>query len=590
MITQAPSRDLDTPAPSEPPRRWSPAIVAALSTLVQGRRGTVLAVVLVGVGIALPLPTLFHYQGPPMEEGFMLVFPERVLAGDLPNRDFLHLYGPGSLWGLAAWYEVAGRTLAAERVYGLVQHLGIIFGLFTLALPWGRRVATACGVLGVLLVITPIGLTALAWNGGVALVVVGAALALHGAAALDEGRPRVTGWLAAGGVGMGLALLWRPDLVVATGLALVALGWGRWRRELVVPVAAGLAAGVAPILVHLATAGLGPSIEGMFLQPVFELRGGRHLPIPPSWNQLDGALAGVAQLRQPPWPVPMLAPSQQVALWFMALPLAAIAVVGTGVVALRREPGRARSRVLLVVGAIGVGLLPQAVQRPDTTHLAWVSCVPLVFLPVACAQWAEWGMARRRARGGGRAGPRRGWAVRTAAALAPVVLVALVLPAFTVRTWTDLTRQNLDGEYFGWAVRNGDRTFYLGAPDIADAAQRVTDELDARIEPGDRLFVGTADLRQTPYSDAYFYFLFPQATPATRYIEMDPGIANAEDSGLAEEVASADWLILSHVWDSWQEPNDSRLFGPDAPNQVVDEQFCPVGPTGGFYELYQRCP
>ena len=31
--------------------------------------------------------------------------------------------------------------------------------------------------------------------------------------------------------------------------------------------------------------------------------------------------------------------------------------------------------------------------------------------------------------------------------------------------------------------------------------------------------------------------LFPEAEPATYYIEMDPGIANAEDSGLAEEVA-----------------------------------------------------
>ena len=81
----------------------------------------------------------------------------------------------------------------------------------------------------------------------------------------------------------------------------------------------------------------------------------------------------------------------------------------------------------------------------------------------------------------------------------------------------------------------------------------------------------------------------PQATPATYYIEMDPGIANAEDSGLADEVASSDYLILSNVWNAWDEPNDSRDFGSDAPNQVVDDQFCPLNPETDFYILYERC-
>lgn len=553
----------------------------ARAALARGHRGTVLAVGLVALAVALPLPTLFQYQGPPMEEGFMLVFPERVLAGDVPNKDFLHLYGPASLWGLAAWFELAGRTLAAERFYGLVQHLVIIFSLFRLALPWGRQTATACGLLGVLLVITPIGLAALAWNGGVALALVAIILALAGADRAAVSAPGGRWRVALGGVLFGLALLWRPDLVVGIGLAGVALLWRRWRRDLLVPLVAGAAVGVAPILVHIAMAGLGNVVEGMFLQPVFDLRGGRHLPIPPSWDRYDGALQAVAQLRVPDWPVPMLDAPAQVTLWFFALPMAALALFGTGVVALRRAPDDARSRILLVVGAFGLGLLPQAVQRPDTTHLAWVSCVSMVFLPVAVVQWGEWAAARRERRFRPPA--------RTALALLPLLLVVLVLPAYTARTWWDLTHQNLRGDYFGWDVRNGDRTFYVGAPDIAESAQHVTDQLAARIQPGDRLFVGTADLRKTPYSDAYFYFLFPEATPATYYIEMDPGIANAEDSGLADEVASADWLILSHVWDPWDEPNDSRLLGSDAPNQVVRDHFCALGDPDAYYVLYERC-
>ena len=49
----------------------------------------------------------------------MLVFPERVLQGDIPNRDFLHLYGPGSLWALAGAFKVFGVSLLTERLFGL---------------------------------------------------------------------------------------------------------------------------------------------------------------------------------------------------------------------------------------------------------------------------------------------------------------------------------------------------------------------------------------------------------------------------------------------------------------------------------------
>ncbi|HEX7134251.1 MAG TPA: hypothetical protein VF228_16860, partial [Iamia sp.] len=314
----------DVPETVSPRSAWD-GLRRVRAALVAGHRGTVLAVAIVGLAVALPLPALFQYQGPPMEEGFMLVFPERVLAGDVPNKDFLHLYGPASLWSLAAWFEVAGRTLAAERFYGLVQHLAIIFGLFRLALPWGRRVATVCGLLGVLLVITPIGLAALAWNGGVALGIIGLSLALTGAERLDAGTPGARLRLVLGGVILGLALLWRPDLVVGIGLAGIALLWRRWGRDLLVPLVGGVLLGVAPILVHLAMAGPSNVVEGMFLQPVFELRGGRHLPIPPSWDHNDGILQAVAQLRVPDWPVPMVAAPAQVTLWFLALPLAAFA-------------------------------------------------------------------------------------------------------------------------------------------------------------------------------------------------------------------------------------------------------------------------
>lgn len=542
------------------------------------------AIAIVGIALVLPLRALLRYQGPPMEEGFMLVFPERLLAGDLPHKDFLHLYGPGSLWALAAWYKALGVSITAERLFGFAQLAGIVFGVMALAWPWGRRVATAAGLLGVLLTTTAIGLTALAWDGAVALLLAATWLGLRGRrwltdtdADADSHLRSADRLLAASGAVAGVALLFRPDVVVATTLMAVAvlwgLGWARAKRWL-----AGAIPVVSLYLVHLALSGPANAIRGMFIEPVFDLRGGRSLPRPPSWDTFDGALQKVALLRPQPWALPSLASPHQAYIWFFLLPLATLFVVGVGVWRVRAEPHAWRPRVLLTVGLVGLGLLPQAFQRPDTTHLAWVSCVTLAFLPAALAE----ALAHLPVPSARRLAP-------TASVVLVALLPLVVIPHFTARTYVDLVKQSRSGDVFGYPVTYRGRTFYLGAADIAPVAQRMLEEVGPQMEPGQRVFVGTADLRKTPYSDAYFYYLLPDQEPGTRYIEMDPGMANAADSGLAEEVAASDWLILSHVWDAWDEPNDSRVDGPDTPNQVVDDHFCPVGDYAPYFEVYRRC-
>src|SRR3954468_14652201 len=95
------------------------------------------------VALALPLRGLLRAPGPPMEEGFMLVFPERVLHGDIANKDFLHLYGPGSLGALAAVFKAFGTSLWTERLAGYAQQAALVTAVFTVARPWGRWVAAA---------------------------------------------------------------------------------------------------------------------------------------------------------------------------------------------------------------------------------------------------------------------------------------------------------------------------------------------------------------------------------------------------------------------------------------------------------------
>ena len=186
-----------------------------------GAVGTWLGLAVVAVLVAIPLRGLYRFTGGTMEEGFMLYFPERIARGDVPNVDFLHLYGPGSLQVLTGWYGVFGHNLAAERTFGLLQHVGILLALFTLARAWGRLAATAVAALAVFYVLTP------DRPDGDGLerrprphAVERGRSSLRGVAASrrdDPGRRRWA-WVAAG-VLAGLALTYRPDLVIAVAPA-----------------------------------------------------------------------------------------------------------------------------------------------------------------------------------------------------------------------------------------------------------------------------------------------------------------------------------------------------------------------------------
>lgn len=544
---------------------------------------------------ALPLRGLLRYQGPPMEEGFMLAFPQEVLRGAIPNRDFLHLYGPGSLWALAGAFKVFGTSLATERFFGLAQHAGIVFGVYAITRPWGRRLAVVCGVVSLLIILPPVGLTAMAWNGAVALGLWGvwSALGVHRRPA-DEHDEQATRrsrrLLFVGGLLCGFGLLFRPDLIVAVVLGLGGVVWGL-RRHGYRPVLAGLGLGIAPILIHIATAGPGHVVKGMIVEPVFKLRGGRSLPVPPPWNHLNGFLQKAAALDRPGWALPAPATAHQVFLWFVITPVAALFVAGVGIWRYRRGDRTLRARSLLAGGLFGVGMLAQAVQRPDTAHFAWVSCVPLPLVPVAMAEIVSHLRATRKMRPA-----RRPLAGQLAGSVLIVLVVAGLIPHFTTRTYVDLTKQTFGQDVFGFPVNRNGRNFYYGSPDVARAANQLVAGFDRQHPvPGQRLFVGPIDLRRTPYSDAFFYFLYPELVPATYFIEMDP-FDSDPGSRLASDVRSADWLILSGVWSNWDEPNDSRKYGSNAANQVVKRYFCRVGSYGDrpdhtspLFELYRKC-
>ncbi len=401
-------------------------------------------------------------------------------------------------------------------------------------------------------------------------------------AALRAGAPGTEHprrWSVAAGLLAGLSLAYRPDLILALALA---HGFLLWRRKRATwgPVVAGLALGLVPYYVHLAMAGFGPSFRGMVIDPVFKLRPGRQLPRPPSWGHLDGALQAIAEKFPPWWKVPHLAAPHQIFLWFFLVPLVAFFVLGVAILRYRRRPDQ-HARVLLAAALFGAGLLPQAFQRPDTAHFAWVSCVSLALLPGAIVEVLGW------------LRPRWSSAARLALSVG-VVFVGIflaVIPFFTYRDYLLHVRQSVGSLPPGLEVQRGDRRFYLGDVPPWLASRELIADLGQMAKPGQKLFVGPIDLRQTVYSDIDFYYLFPELTPSTYFMEMDPGVANADGVRLARDVDAADWLVLTRFWAGWLEPNSSVEFRSDLPNQTVEKDFCLVKSyEHDLARLYRRCP
>ena len=516
----------------------------------------------------LPVRGLLRAPGSSMEEAFMLVFPRLVQQGQIPNVDFLHLYGPGALHVLAGWYGVFGYTLEAERAFGLLQNLGIIIAMYALTRPWGRTAAVGASVIASLLVMTPIGLAALAWHGAVALALWSTVFAIR---ARHTQSPRT--WAIAGLLA-GFALSFRPDIIIATVAALLAAGWAV-RRVALKPVVIGGVVGLIPMWVHLVLAGPVATIEGIVIDPVFRLRPGRELPSPPSFNRIDGALQAIAEAVPPTWPIPAPAANHQLFFWFFAVIAVAIAVPAVAWQRRRRHGATAHLDLLVVAGVFGLAILPQAMQRPDSTHLAWVAMVSWPLLAALVTHLSIKRLGRLSVLSG------------TAAVL---VLMIVVSPFYTYRYYLLHTRVAVGDLPLPFLVEREDRKFWFGNPEVANALIAMIPELEALSEPGDRLIVGTADLSRTVYSDVSIYFLFPELDPGTFFIEMDPGLADAENSGLAQDIESSDFLVLTNFWSGWLEPNTSVKRQSQEHNQAVADNFCLVAQyESNLLMLFERC-
>lgn len=469
-----------------------------------------------------------------MDEGAVLAYSDQMLEGAVPHRDFLTFYGPGNLWVVAGAFEVFGVSITTERSVGVFYGILIVLSVFVLARHLaGNGAAVAAGGVSALIMNGEL-VWASAAYGALAFALLGLALATS-AAASPPGRRRqllLLGAGAAGGVGVLMRFDFAPAIVLsAVPLVLFVSSKSRlW-------YAAGFAGFAGLYVPHLVL--VGPDKVERVARDLIASAPGRTLPVPRPWE----------------YPGTLLAAAVLVTGLFVVV----------GAVVSRRRPADLAGRILLAGGLMGAGLFPYALSRVEAIHIEPAAIVPLSLLP-AFALWAA--QSRH---------------VRPSARIA----MTFVLLAATAWMVTSEVGIRLDRRHPPM-VENSNRTFYDLDRVRAESVDAVVTRLETDSHAGESLFVGPQDLRRTNYGPTYVYFLLPKLEPASYYMEMNPQTANREDSGLADELRAADWLVLTSEWDDWDEPNESYRLGSAEPNEVVRDRFC-LRLESGLYRLYERC-
>lgn len=465
--------------------------------------------------------------GSPFDEGFALAYGDQVLRGAIPGRDFMTFYGPLNPMAFAGVFAVAGHSLEAERILGLVYRLTVVAGVL-----WLLRRHSVGAVLSVALAFAILyrgeGLVALASWGAVALMVLAVVCA-------DAERP-----VLAGAVAMA-AVLMRLDYVVAAAGAIAPylVSWSREQRR---RFAASSLVGVALVAAWLAL--IGPHRLSRLWAQLRISEPGRHLPLPSVFsfpgNVLAVACATILLLLYLGW----------------------------------HSRDERSGRSYLALGLAGLGLLPSTIQRPDAPHIVFFAALTAPLFPVALRE------SYRRATRLTSLTPWVRLSVTRSLVVIPVgfavinlLLGAALPPGVATRSYE---------------VRNDGRTFRLGNKKLADAFQAGLDRLDAIARPGQTVFVGPQDLRRTNVNDAFVYFLLPRLRPSSYYIELDPHVTAVAGSGFLDQLAKSDFLVLSSDWDKWKEPNTNRRYDSRAANVLVRDKFCQRG-VFGQVKVLENC-
>ncbi|HEY2139226.1 MAG TPA: hypothetical protein VGH00_04040, partial [Chthoniobacterales bacterium] len=379
--------------------------------------------------LLIPFSATFQHGATQMDEGTLLVYPEMVQRGAIPYRDFETFYGPANTYLLAAVYTVSGVRIEAERVVGLCYRVLILVALFGTTRRWGTGMATACMFIAGMLLL-PSGVAAFAWYGALACAI----YCIWAMINPEPWRCFVGGWFAA------TAAMFRPDIGPATMLVALILIWPLLRSQQA-KFGIGVIIGLSPLAVISYAAGPVQLFNNLFLYPV--------------------------TLSAPARRLALLTAEPTLLRLFFAQLAAAIVNIVAAVLAVKARPSGRRERAFLALAILGAGIIPQAWQRLDLTHLFFV-----VFLIIGLLPLSIYFLAARKSEN-----RRRRWLVLASAAAVVFFLAALApsLPTSDFALFGEALRTSLAGSV---SVQRGSRSFPVGSPQQVVEVGRMLDTLE----------------------------------------------------------------------------------------------------------------
>lgn len=482
------------------------------------------------------------------DEGIVLSGSSGLLAGKLPYRDFFSNYAPGIYLLLAGAFEIAGQSVAVERLVGVGLHLAVSIGAgATVARLLGGSFSWLLAAL-VLMWLGPLGTAAIAWLAGLGVAVLACD---RWAAARERDRPR--DYLIAGCV-LGAVSWFRHDLfayfscgLAGLGVIWVVLASRRGDRSALRVAGWTLLGAVSAVclmwLPTFALTGVRQPFEDLFLDMVRYVMPARHLPVPPlfTWVRVNWA----------PFSVPVFA---------LQLTESAIVLTYTGPLVAAaawlfpERAGLKRRSEVAWLGVLSVAVLPQMLGRTDLWHAIYTVTPALMvwWLWIDGKAVTQW---------------RAGDAARIAFGTLLLFLPSPRLPAHRVRL-----------EMPDWKTRAG------GTP-ISEARSEVFAFIDKHTKPGDPIYFGYTNHRRVFISEVDIYFLADR-TWATRYTQFEPNVVNRED---AQRLMIADLektrprvAILATRGNMSGEPNDSRKEGSPLLDKYIKAHYKHVKKTGHY--------
>ena len=464
------------------------------------------------------------------DEGTVLLYPVLLAKGAIVNKDFYSTYGALTYQMVQLVFHFFGSTVLSERFVAVFYQIAIIGSIAILVLR--RKGLLLSLVSSSLMCIMLIGNRddASATYGAFACV----ALALL---TLDIIRSRsnterfVTsakfGFLGVG-ILLGFATSYRIDFIFPCIIVLILASLGARGNRLF--LFSGYFLGLAPIFVNLINAGLGV-FKGQIYIPLFVWSPGRRLPLNYSGFGFS--------------------------LLMMFNCLITIHIVRLSIINYKKLKSDWETAFVAIIGVLDTYLLFYFLQRSDIAHACYVS------LFILGTFFAASNLNK------------------------PLISGVGMLILFSGLVGSAPYYASFARSYFqsSISVSNHGRTVYVEKLSDKNNLESLTAKVQNLEKPNWKLFIGPSDLRRTNYNDTYLYFLFPELTPGTYYLDMEPGLSNTVNSGLAKQLLNCDVAILTDEFNSWHEPNKSNIFGSDVPNEIIKKSFVFVG-RWGHWTLY----